>query len=550
MVTLRSTPAWSALLEHYKAVKDLPMRDLFAQDAARANRFSIREGSIFLDYSKNRITDETLNYLMAFARQADLEVWRERMFSGKKINHTEERAVLHTALRLPTDHPDVKPEVAEIRKKMQQLVTDIHTGNWRGYSGKAIKQIVNIGIGGSDLGPLLLSNALQPYLQPGMQVEFISNVDAYPLLQTLNGCDPEATLFIIASKSFITLETQRNAETVRQWFLQTGGNKKDIKRHFIAVTNNIGAAKNFGIASENIFPIWDWVGGRYSLWSAIGLPVALSIGMEHFDAILNGAWRMDQHFLNAPLESNMPVILALLGIWYINFFQADSLAVIPYDQRLQYLPDYLQQLDMESNGKQVNRRGERVDYATGPIVWGTVGTNAQHAYFQLLHQGTRLVPVDFILAARHPFSDPVHHQALAVNCLAQSEALMQGKRPLQLENEIKSLPAECAKLAPYFAFEGNRPSNILLLDELRPETLGMLIALYEHKVFVQGILWEINSFDQWGVEYGKRIAGRIEAYFHGQDSETTKNDKLDHHVENPLSASTKTLVSQLKEWGV
>lgn len=544
---LTSTSAWSVLQGHHATIKNVHMRDLFAQDADRADRFSLSVASLFLDYSKNLITKDTVKHLFALARQSNVEGWREHLFNGEKINHTEDRAVLHTALRLPENHPDIRPEVVQLRRRMQHFVAAIHAGNWKGYSSKRITHIINIGIGGSDLGPLLLNDALRPYTVYGMQVDFISNIDAYPLLRLLNNSDPETTLFIIASKSFITLETRTNAETARAWFLQKGGGVDDIKHHFIAVTNNVSAAVDFGIALENIFPMWDWVGGRYSVWSAIGLPLAISVGMEEFNKLLNGAWQMDQHFLQAPLEKNMPVVLALLGIWYINFFKATTLAVVPYDQRLQYLPDYLQQLDMESNGKHVNRKGQRVDYATGPIIWGTVGTNAQHAYFQSLHQGTCFVPVDFILTAYHPFSEHTHHESLLANCLAQSEALMQGKTSDELEHEIKSMSAEQrTRMAPYIAFEGNRPSNTLLLDELNPETLGMLIALYEHKVFVQGIIWEINSFDQWGVEYGKRLAERVAISLREQSAVALKEVKTSHIKEYQLSASSQGLIKQLK----
>jgi glucose-6-phosphate isomerase len=519
MSKLTKSKVWKALKKHHKQLSNRHMREMFAKDPQRFDKFSLEACGIFLDYSKNRITEKTMRLLFSLARQAKVEVWRDRMFGGEKINVTEQRAVLHIALRNRANRPiivdgrDVMPDVNAVLAHMKQFSNAVRDGEWKGYTGEPIADVVNIGIGGSDLGPVMVTEALKPYARPDLRVHFVSNVDGTHIAETLKRVRPATTLFVIASKTFTTHETLTNANSARTWFLQqSGADVSAIARHFVALSTNAKEVAAFGIDTKNMFAFWDWVGGRYSLWSAIGLSIALAIGFENFEALLEGAFAMDEHFRTAPLEENMPVILALLGVWYNNFFGAETYAVLPYDQYLHRLPAYLQQLDMESNGKSVTREGKRVDYSTGPILWGEPGTNSQHAFFQLIHQGTKLIPADFIapMQTHNPIGD--HHAILLSNFFAQTEALMRGKtaRDVRAELQASGLPKkEIERLVPHKVFEGNRPTNSLLLEKITPRTLGSLIALYEHKVFVQGILWDINSFDQWGVELGKQLAKAI-----------------------------------------
>ncbi len=521
MSRLTASPAWQALGRHREQMAEQQVRSLFAADPARFERFSFESCGILLDYSKNRITAETVGLLADLARERDLEGWRARLFAGDPINTTEGRAVLHTALRQQTNEPvrpggadDAITEVRSVMNRVRTFVDGVRFGSITGLSGRRFKDVVNIGIGGSDLGPLMVAEALLPYHHPDLRVRFVSNVDGTNLYDTLDWLDPETTLFIVTSKTFTTEETMTNARSARNWFLTEGGTEADIGKHFIAVSANEAEVRAFGIGPESTFSFWDWVGGRFSLWSAVGLPVALATGMERFDALLAGANAMDEHFRTAPLESNMPVLLGLLGVWAINFLDAPAQAVVPYDQYLHRLPAYLQQLDMESNGKSVDRDGCAVDYATAPVIFGEPGTNAQHSFFQLLHQGTRPIPVDFLAAAEshNPFGD--HQRLLLANMLAQSEALMRGRtvEETRAELEASNTPnARLEALLPHKVFEGSRPSNTLLYRKLDPFTLGALIALYEHKIFVQGVIWNLNSFDQWGVELGKSLARTIGA---------------------------------------
>lgn len=517
MSLLTQSLPWQRLVEHVRTVAGLSMRTLFATDPGRFARYSLKVGDIFLDYSKNIITDETLTLLQNLAKASDVEGWRARMFSGDTINTTEGRSVLHTALRNHSESPvivngeDVMPQVRRVLARMYRCADALSSGDWRGWDGRPITDVVNIGIGGSDLGPAMVTQALTPYHQPGLRAHFVSNVDATHLAETLRHLDPRTTLFVIASKTFTTQETMMNAHSARNWFVTRGGPEAMIERHFVAVSTNSEAVTAFGIPHQNQFEFWDWVGGRYSLWSAIGLPICLMVGSEHFGALLRGAHEMDEHFQHAPVTANMPILLALLGVWY-NLLGAESYAVLPYDQYLARLPAYLQQLDMESNGKGVDRNGCQVDYATGPIVWGEPGTNGQHAFYQLIHQGTRLVPADFIasIESHNPIGD--HHEVLLSNFFAQTEALMKGKTAEEANRELiaAGLSGEnLNRLAPHKIFPGNRPTNSILLQRLTPHTLGALLALYEHKVFVQGIIWNVNSFDQWGVELGKQLARAI-----------------------------------------
>ena len=481
-------------------------------------RFSLRLDDLLLDYSKNRITDETLRLLLDLARQADVAGWRDRMFAGDRINTTEQRAVLHTALRNRSNRPvavdgkDVMPAVNAVLAQMRDFSGRVRDGAWRGHAGQTITDVVNLGIGGSDLGPLMVCEALRPYQRSDLRPHFVSNVDGAHLVHTLEGLDPGRTLFVVASKTFTTQETMTNAASARAWLVERLGDERAVGRHFVAVSTNAQAVAAFGIDPANMFVFWDWVGGRYSLWSAIGLPIALAVGFERFEELLAGGHAMDEHFRSAPLERNLPVILALLGVWYRNFLGAESHAVLPYDQHLHRLPAYLQQADMESNGKSVQRDGIPVDYATGPIIWGEPGTNGQHAFYQLVHQGTALIPADFLAAAESltPLGD--HHDKLLANFFAQPEALAFGKTALQAQAELEReglTGAALAALLPHKVFPGNRPSNAILYRRLDPATLGRLIALYEHKIFIQGVLWNINSFDQWGVELGKQLAKAI-----------------------------------------
>lgn len=515
MSKLTRSKAWKALLDHFKKNEKRHMRDLFAKDPRRFEKFSLEACGILLDYSKNRITEKTMRLLVALARETDVEGWRDRMFAGVKINVTEQRAVLHVALRNRANRPilvdgkDVMPEVNMVLEKMRAFSEAVREERWRGYTGKPITDVVNVGIGGSDLGPAMVTEALKPYAKNTLRDHFVSNVDGTHLAEVLKRVHPETTLFIISSKTFTTQETLTNARSARAWFLDATGDESAIARHFVALSTNAKEVAAFGIDVNNMFEFWDWVGGRYSLWSAIGLSIAIAIGFENFEDLLTGAFEMDEHFRTAPLERNMPVILALLGIWYRNFFGAESYAVLPYDQYLHRFPAYLQQLDMESNGKSVSRNGKRVDYATGPVLWGEPGTNGQHAFFQLLHQGTALVPADFIapIETHNPIGE--HHAILLSNFFAQTEALMRGKTEREVKEEMRRegfSRKDIERLLPHRVFEGNRPTNTLLLQKVTPHSLGALIALYEHKVFVQGIIWNVNSFDQWGVELGKQLA--------------------------------------------
>lgn len=522
MATLTQYSVWQALCQHQQTIAQLHMRNLFAEDKNRFNKYSLKFSDLLLDYSKHRINDETLPLLMQMAREANIENWRERMFKGEKINITENRAVLHTALRNRSNAPvlvdgkDVMPEVNAVLEQMRIFSEKVRSGEWLGYTGKRITDIVNIGIGGSDLGPVMVCDALKPYAKPDLNVHFVSNIDGAHLMRALNICNPETTLFIVASKTFTTQETMTNGRSARSWFLESAKNEAHVAKHFVALSTNAKAVADFGIDTTNMFTFWDWVGGRYSLWSAIGLTIALYVGMENFEALLEGAFEMDTHFKTAPLEQNMPVIMAMIGIWYNNFFHVDSQAILPYDQGLARFPAYLQQADMESNGKFIDRNGDRVQYKTGSVIWGEAGTNGQHAFYQLIHQGTQIVPCDFLMPINSHYSvgenGNEHHKILMANFLAQTQSLMLGKTKDEARTELETqgLSGEALEsLLPHKVFEGNRPTTSIMFDILTPNTLGKLIALYEHKIFVQGIIWDINSFDQWGVEYGKQIAQQI-----------------------------------------
>ncbi|MFV3074338.1 glucose-6-phosphate isomerase [Niveispirillum fermenti] len=525
MSALTRSPAWKALAAHRASLEGTALRDLFAADAGRFDRYRIALDGMLLDYAKNRITDETLALLTGLALQQKLEPMRDAMFGGQRINITEDRAVLHVALRNRVDRPilvdgeDVMPGVQEVLARMYAFCHKVRDGEWRGYDGQPITDIVNIGIGGSDLGPVMVTQALTPWHHPHLAAHFVSNVDGTHIAEVLRRVDPATTLFIIASKTFTTQETLANAHTARDWFLANGGTPETVARHFVAVSTNSTEVAKFGIDTNNMFGFWDWVGGRYSLWSAIGLPIALMVGPERFGELLAGAHAMDEHFRTAPLDANMPVILGLLGVWYGNFWGAAAHAVLPYDQYLARLPAYLQQLDMESNGKSVDRDGAPVDYATGPIIFGEPGTNGQHAFYQLIHQGTHLIPCDFIAPITSQNPTGRHHAMLLSNTLAQTEALMRGKNEAEVRAELERegrSGAALEALLPHKVFAGNRPTNTILVDQLDPCRLGMLIALYEHKVFVQGVIWNINSFDQWGVELGKQLAKVILPELEGQ----------------------------------
>ncbi|MCG6910175.1 MAG: glucose-6-phosphate isomerase [Deltaproteobacteria bacterium] len=514
----QETENWRKLKAHYERVKDAHMRDLFATDVKRFDTFSVSFEDMLVDYSKNRITEKTLDLLIGLAEELGLEEAIDQMFSGERINVTENRPVLHVALRNRENRPimvdgrDVMPDVNRVLDQMRGFCSRIASGKWRGYSGRPISDIVNIGIGGSDLGPAMAAECLRPYARNGLSVHFVSNVDGTHLVETLKGLNPQTTLFIVASKTFTTQETMANAFSARRWLLETSGGEAEIARHFVAVSTNSEAVEAFGIDRANMFRFWDWVGGRYSLWSAIGLSVACFIGFEHFVALLEGAYAMDRHFHDTPFRQNIPVLLALIGIWYVNFFKAESEVILPYDQYMKRFPAYFQQGNMESNGKSVDRQGRRVAHATGPIVWGEPGTNGQHAFYQLIHQGTRMVPADFLIPARshNPVGD--HHTILVSHFLAQTEALMNGKKAEAVIGEMKTAgksEADIDRLVPHKVFAGNRPSNSILFKMLTPRVLGSLIAMYEHKIFVQGVIWNIFSFDQWGVELGKQLAAQI-----------------------------------------
>jgi glucose-6-phosphate isomerase len=519
MPRLTENPSYQALRDYYEADgKKLVMRELFAKDPDRFRKHSVKAAGIFLDYSKNRVDDEALRRLFALARDAGVEKRRDEMFSGKKINVTEGRAVLHVALRnrastaIVVDGKDVMPEVNRVLAKMRDFVGRLESGAFSGHTGKKLTSIVNIGIGGSDLGPVMVTEALKPYARKGITPHFVSNVDGTHLAEVLRKVDPETTLFVVASKTFTTQETLANAKSARDWLVARLGDSQAVAKHFVALSTNAKEVSAFGIDTANMFEFWDWVGGRYSLWSAIGLSIAATIGFDRFEELLDGAFAMDRHFKEAKLEESLPVILAVLGVWYSNFFGAESHAILPYDQYMHRFPAYFQQGDMESNGKRVDREGVPVDYATGPVLWGEPGTNGQHAFYQLIHQGTRIVPCDFLVPAvsQNPMGE--HHDLLLSNFLAQTEALMRGKtlEEATAELEKKGLsPDEVARLAPHKVFPGNRPTNSLVFDRLDPKTLGALVALYEHKIFVQGTIWNVNSYDQWGVELGKELASKI-----------------------------------------
>lgn len=512
------TEAWNKLAVHAGKMKQVYMKTLFAEDGDRFKKYSFTLNDIVVDFSKNRVTNETMELLLQLARECKVKDAIEALFEGDLINETEHRSVLHIALRNFSGRPvysegkNVMPEVQAVQEQMKRFCEQVHNGQWTGYTGKRIKYIVNIGIGGSDLGPYMVTEALKPYWVEGIQTYFVSNIDATHIAETLKKVTPEETLFLVASKTFTTQETMTNAHTARKWFLDTAADESYIARHFVALSTNEKEVVKFGIDQQNMFQFWDWVGGRYSLWSAIGLSIALTIGYERFEELLKGAHAADNHFLEAPFEENIPVWMALISLWYINFFEAQTEAILPYDQYLHRFAAYFQQGNMESNGKSVDRNGEPVTHQTGPIVWGEPGTNGQHAFYQLIHQGTMLIPCDFIAFAHshNPIGD--HHDKLLSNFFAQTEALMNGKSEQEVEEELmkagKSVE-EIAKLAPFKIFEGNRPTNSIFGKKLTPFSLGALIALYEHKIFTQGVIWNIFSFDQWGVELGKQLANKI-----------------------------------------
>ena len=544
MTHLEETPAWQALIQHQRHIGEQHMRELFASEPQRFERFSLRLGDILFDYSKNRITEQTMHLLVALAQQAGLAERMEAMFRGEKINLTEGRAVLHTALRnrgnapIYVDGQDVMPEVNRVLAHMRRFSQAVRSGEWKGCTGKPISDIVNIGIGGSDLGPKMVCEALKPYARPDLRVHFVSNVDSTDLVETLKGLNPESVLFLIASKTFTTQETMTNAHSARRWFLEAVKAESAIARHFVALSTNAAAVSKFGIDTANMFEFWDWVGGRYSLWSAIGLSIALYLGMDTFEALLDGANQVDLHFRHTPFERNIPVVMALLGIWYNNFFGAQTHAILPYDQYLVHFAAYFQQGDMESNGKRVTHQGEAVDYATGPVIWGQPGTNGQHAFYQLIHQGTQLIPCDFLAAANSHNPLGEHHPILLSNYLAQTEALMKGKTADEARAELvkEGYAGDVLELLVRAkTFPGNRPTNSFLYPKLTPQVLGALIALYEHKIFTQGVIWNINSFDQMGVELGKQLAKKILPELAG-DERVTGHDPSTDGLINAIKA--------------
>jgi glucose-6-phosphate isomerase len=526
------TKSWKELKEHYRVMKNRRMVDLFRQDPERFSRFSVLFEDMLVDYSKNIMTKETFRLLLGLARECKVKVAIERMFTGDEINETEKRAVLHVALRNRSNTPihvngsDVMPEVNAVLGQMKKFSNAVISGNWKGYTGKKITDIVNIGIGGSDLGPVMVTEALRPYWKAHLRAHFVSNVDGTHIVETLKTLSPETTLFIIASKTFTTQETMTNALTARKWFLDSAKSESLVKHHFVAISTNEAEVKKFGIDPENMFRFWDWVGGRYSLWSAIGLSIACTIGFEHFVELLEGAHAMDIHFRETPFQKNIPILLALIGVWYNNFFGAQTEAILPYDQYMHRFPAYFQQGNMESNGKSVDRSGREVRYQTGPIIWGEPGTNGQHAFYQLIHQGTKLIPCDFIASAisHNPVGD--HHEILLSNFFAQTEALMKGKKPEEVLQELRQSgmnDEEIKRVLPYRVFKGNQPTNSILAKKMTPRTLGSLIAMYEHKIFAQGVIWSVFSFDQWGVELGKQLASGILSELKGE-KESTSHD--------------------------
>jgi len=543
-IDFTSTQAFSYLADHYISINEKNLKELFQEDPERFEKFSLYLNDILFDYSKNRINEQTIALLVQLAKECKLDQAIKAMFDGDKINETEGREVLHTALRNRSQQPvfvdgeDVMPLVREVLTRMKSFSERVISGEWKGYTGKEITDVVNIGIGGSDLGPVMVTEGLKSY-KTRLNVHFVSNVDGTHIAETIRDLNPETTLFLIASKTFTTQETMANANTAKEWFLKSGAKEGDVAKHFAALSTNEKGVSAFGIDIANMFGFWDWVGGRYSLWSAIGLSICLSVGYDNFEALLTGAYEADEHFKNTAFEENIPVIMALLGIWYNNFFEAESHAILPYDQYLHRFAAYFQQGDMESNGKYIDRNGNRVDYQTGPVIWGEPGTNGQHAFYQLIHQGTKLIPCDFIAPAisHNPIGN--HHQLLLSNFFAQTEALMNGKSEevvvAELEKAGKS-KAEIDRLKPFKVFEGNRPTNSFLIKEITPRSLGSLIALYEHKIFVQGIIWNIFSFDQWGVELGKQLANQILPELSGTES-------VESH-----DSSTNGLINQYKSW--
>ncbi len=543
-INFTTTEAYQHLTDYYTQFTAVQMKDLFAADKQRFEKFSAGFEDILLDYSKNRIDDKAIGLLVQLTKECSLNEAITAMFSGEVINATEGRPVLHTALRNRSNQPiyaegkDIMPEVNAVLAQMQKFSKAIISGEWKGYTGKAITDVVNIGIGGSDLGPVMVTEALKAY-KNHLNMHFVSNVDGTQIAETLKGINPDTTLFLIASKTFTTQETMANAHTAREWLLKSGAGEQDIAKHFAALSTNARGVKDFGIDTENMFVFWDWVGGRYSLWSAIGLSICLSIGFENFEELLTGAHVMDEHFKTTAFEKNIPVILALIGIWYNNFFGAQTEAILPYDQYMHRFAAYFQQGDMESNGKSVDRNGHRVDYQTGPIIWGEPGTNGQHAFYQLIHQGTKLIPCDFLAPAQTHNPIGEHHTLLLSNFFAQTEALMNGKSYDEVAAELKAsgkTDDEIEKLAPFKVFEGNRPTNSILVKKITPRSLGSLIAMYEHKIFAQGIIWNIYSFDQWGVELGKQLAGKILP-------ELRTEDEVNSH-----DGSTNGLINRYKAW--
>jgi len=541
MSSLTTSSAWTALIKHHNETKNILLRDSFNTDPNRHTKFSLRFNDILFDYSKNRITDQTLPLLIDLAKHAGLDAKIKAMFCGAKINNTEHRSVLHTALRNRSNQPvyvdgqDVMPQINSVLAQMRTFSSRVRSGEWRGYTGKAITDIVNIGIGGSDLGPKMVSTALKPYASEALKVHFVSNIDQADLVETLKHLSPETTLFLIASKTFTTQETMTNAKSARSWFLESAKNEQAIAQHFVAISTNTKNVAAFGIDTANMFEFRHWVGGRYSLWSAIGLSIALYVGMDNFEELLQGAYEVDEHFRSAPFEKNIPVIMGLLGIWYNNFYNAESHALLPYDQSMLYFADYFQQGDMESNGKSIDLDGRHVDYSTGQIIWGQPGTNGQHAFFQLIHQGTKLIPCDFLAAANSHYKLPDHHDILISNFLAQPEALMKGKTAEEVKQELSPEDQADAVLVASKVFDGNKPSNSFLFSKLTPRTLGSLIAFYEHKIYVQGVIWNINSFDQMGVELGKTLAKVILP-------ELQNNEVIDGH-----DCSTNALINAYKK---
>ncbi|AQM66118.1 glucose-6-phosphate isomerase [Helicobacter pylori] len=537
---LTQLKTYPKLLKHYEEIKEMHMRDWFSKDKERASRYFVQLESLSLDYSKNRLNDTTLKLLFELADDCSLKEKIEAMFKGEKINTTEKRAVLHTALRslndteILLDNMEVLKSVRSVLKRMRAFSDSVRSGKRLGYTNQVITDIVNIGIGGSDLGALMVCTALKRYGHPRLKMHFVSNVDGTQILDILEKINPASTLFIVASKTFSTQETLTNALTARKWFVERSGDEKHIAKHFVAVSTNKEAVQQFGIDEHNMFEFWDFVGGRYSLWSAIGLSIMIYLGKKNFNALLKGAYLMDEHFRNAPFESNLPVLMGLIGVWYINFFQSKSHLIAPYDQYLRHFPKFIQQLDMESNGKRISKKGETIPYDTCPVVWGDMGINAQHAFFQLLHQGTHLIPIDFIASLDKKPNAKGHHEILFSNVLAQAQAFMKGKSYEEALGELlsKGLDKDEAKdLAHHRVFFGNRPSNILLLEKISPSNIGALVALYEHKVFVQGVIWDINSFDQWGVELGKELAVPILQELEGHKSNAYFDSSTKHLIE-------------------